>query len=69
VYICVCNAVTDGEIRRAVALGARSLRDLKDRLAVATSCGKCASSTHSVLRIQGNQSLRDDAMGLAKQPA
>ena len=41
-YICLCNAITDREIRGAVALGARSLADLKSALGVATCCGRCA---------------------------
>ena len=41
-YVCMCNAVTDGDIRAAVALGARSLSDLKSSLGVASCCGRCA---------------------------
>jgi len=42
VYVCICNAITDREIRGAVALGARSLADLESSLGVATCCGRCA---------------------------
>ena len=42
VYVCLCNAVTDREIRGAVALGARTLADLESSLGVATCCGRCA---------------------------
>jgi bacterioferritin-associated ferredoxin len=42
VYVCVCNAISDHEIRGAVALGARSLDDLRGMLGVATCCGRCA---------------------------
>ena len=38
----MCNAITDGDIRAAVALGARSLSDLKSSLGVASCCGRCA---------------------------
>ena len=41
-YVCVCNAVTDREIRGAVAQGARTLADLSATLGVATCCGRCA---------------------------
>ena len=34
-YVCVCKAVTDGEIRGAVKLGVRSLADLSSTLGVA----------------------------------
>jgi bacterioferritin-associated ferredoxin len=42
VYVCMCNAVTDGDIRAAVAQGARSLSDLTTSLGVASCCGRCA---------------------------
>ncbi len=48
-YVCVCNAVTDREIRSAVTFGARSLGDLQDSLGVATCCGRCADCACSVL--------------------
>jgi len=48
-YVCVCNAVTDSEIRGAVALGARSLGDLSATLGVATCCRRCTDCARSVL--------------------
>ena len=48
-YVCVCNAVTDREIRGAVKLGARSLADLQDTLGVATCCRRCADCACEVL--------------------
>lgn len=48
-YVCICNAVTDREIRGAVKLGARSLADLQDTLGVATCCGRCTDCACSVL--------------------
>jgi bacterioferritin-associated ferredoxin len=49
VYVCVCNAVTDGEIRSAVKLGVRSLADLSATLGVATCCGRCTDCARAVL--------------------
>lgn len=40
-YVCLCNAITDREIRGAVALGARTLADLETSLGVGTCCGRC----------------------------
>jgi bacterioferritin-associated ferredoxin len=48
-YVCVCNAVTDGEIRGAVKLGVRSLADLSATLGVATCCGRCSDCARTVL--------------------
>lgn len=49
-YVCLCRAVTDRQIRQAVELGARSLDDLKEGLGVATGCGKCAAHACAILR-------------------
>ncbi len=55
-YVCVCNAITDREIRGAVKLGARSLGDLKETLGVATCCGRCTDCACAVLA----ESLSED---------
>ncbi|MGH8616465.1 MAG: (2Fe-2S)-binding protein [Burkholderiales bacterium] len=50
-YICICNAVSDRDIRRCVAQdGARSVRDLKRELGVATQCCQCAKAARGVLK-------------------
>ncbi|MEO8485149.1 MAG: (2Fe-2S)-binding protein [Betaproteobacteria bacterium] len=36
--VCICNAITDREIRAAAKLGARTLEDLQSSLGVATCC-------------------------------
>ena len=48
-YVCVCNAVNDREIRAAVALGARTLDDLSASLGVATCCKRCTQCAQDVL--------------------
>jgi bacterioferritin-associated ferredoxin len=49
-YVCLCNAVTEREVRNAVALGASSLNDLREGLGVAACCGKCASCARQILK-------------------
>ena len=49
-YVCVCQAVTDRQIREAVAGGARTLDDLRRELGVANQCGQCASCARACLR-------------------
>jgi bacterioferritin-associated ferredoxin len=39
--VCVCNAVSDREIRAAVAAGAHSFAEVQAQLGVATCCGRC----------------------------
>jgi len=48
-YVCVCNAVTDHEIRGAVKLGIRTLDDLSATLGVATCCRRCTDCARQVL--------------------
>lgn len=49
-YVCVCHAVTDSQIRQAVTQGACSMRLLRQELNVASSCGKCACMTQELLK-------------------
>jgi len=49
VYICVCNAVTEQQIREAVCEGASSVCELSTRLGVAAACGCCRSFATQVL--------------------
>ena len=48
-YVCVCKAVTDSQIRDAAASGAKSLGDLNRHLGVGSGCGTCAGTAKSVL--------------------
>lgn len=48
-YVCICNAVTDNEIRAVARFGANALEDLQRDLGVATCCGKCAPEACRVL--------------------
>ena len=48
-YVCICNAVTDRQIRKAAAEGVESLRELRAKLGVAACCGRCAPAARAVL--------------------
>ena len=48
-YICVCNAVTESEIRQAIAEGAETVKELRDRLLVTGCCGSCLPSVQEFL--------------------
>jgi bacterioferritin-associated ferredoxin len=49
--ICVCNAVSDRQIRAAVKGGANCLRDLTRALGVGTCCGKCLPEAKAALSV------------------
>lgn len=53
-YICICNGVTDREIREAAAAGADSLDALREELGVASCCGTCACAAEAILEGQGS---------------
>ncbi len=52
-FVCICNAVTDKQIKEEVAQGATTMRDLSQKLAVGNQCGKCCCCAKKVL----NQAL------------
>ena len=54
--VCVCNNISDREIRQAVDLGITSMDELRRDLGVATCCGQCASYAEDVLRTHLAQS-------------
>ncbi|HWM27034.1 MAG TPA: bacterioferritin-associated ferredoxin [Woeseiaceae bacterium] len=48
-YVCICKAVTDKQIRRAAAAGVDNLYELREALGVASGCGSCADEAESIL--------------------
>ena len=48
-YVCLCNPVTDCQIRGCVQQGARTLSDLQIQLGVAAQCGMCASTALAIV--------------------
>jgi bacterioferritin-associated ferredoxin len=49
-YICICHAVTDRDIRACIEDGADSMHALRQQLCVGTQCGKCARDVRGILR-------------------
>jgi bacterioferritin-associated ferredoxin len=47
--VCVCNNISDREIRQAVDMGLSTMAELRRDLGVATCCGKCAPCAKEVL--------------------
>jgi bacterioferritin-associated ferredoxin len=48
-FVCICNGVTERQIRAAIEEGAASVHDLSARLGVATGCGCCADFAADLL--------------------
>ncbi|MBR9727673.1 bacterioferritin-associated ferredoxin [Shewanella intestini] len=51
-YVCLCNAITDQQIKEAVSQGDYTLADVKKRLGVANQCGKCAKMANNIIQTQ-----------------
>jgi bacterioferritin-associated ferredoxin len=49
-YVCLCEGVTDGQIREAIYEGCCSYGDIRASLGVASQCGKCACLAKHVVR-------------------
>jgi len=49
-YVCICNAITDKQIRKAAESGVTSLWELQKELGVASNCGKCREMSVDILR-------------------
>jgi bacterioferritin-associated ferredoxin len=60
-YVCLCNAITDHEIRQAAIQGVSDLEGLKTGLGVATCCGACESCACEILRDELGNSVRADS--------
>ena len=48
-YVCICNHVTDGDIRNAVARGIHSMEGLCSQLKVSSCCGRCTDCARKVM--------------------
>jgi bacterioferritin-associated ferredoxin len=48
-YVCICNSITDKQIRRAAKNGVSSLYELRGALGVAAGCGSCARTAEDIL--------------------
>jgi bacterioferritin-associated ferredoxin len=55
--VCVCNNISDREIRQAIDLGITSMDELRRDLGVATCCGQCASYAEQVLQAHLGQTV------------
>lgn len=49
-YICICNGVTEREIRSCAEEGVCTLRELEACLGVGAGCGRCRQAAKQVLK-------------------
>lgn len=49
-YVCICNKVSDRDIRIAAQQGIETMDQLAEELKVATCCGRCSDCAKELLR-------------------
>src|SRR5690606_35882024 len=63
VYVCICNGITDHDIRRAAEAGCGTLSELTMRTGVGACCGSCVEPATALL-----EEARPAAPGLLASP-
>ena len=48
-YICICNAVTERDVRECARRGCGSLDQLSEQLGVGSVCGRCRLAAQEIL--------------------
>jgi bacterioferritin-associated ferredoxin len=48
-YVCICNGVTDHDIRHAAEAGCRTMAELTMRTGAGSSCGSCVDMASELL--------------------
>lgn len=57
-FVCICNGITESQVREAIAGGAGSLEQLHHELGVASQCGSCSEHALSLIHeIQPRQNF------------
>ena len=49
-YVCLCNGITEREVREAAESGITSMRELGRETGVGQQCGRCACMAKGILR-------------------
>ena len=64
-YVCLCKAVTDQDIRRAVARGARTFEAVQAQTGCSTCCGCCEAEAREQLEAHLESERRAAALPVA----
>lgn len=48
-FICVCKAIREREVREQVEAGAGSFREVREALDIGTCCGRCVPDTRELI--------------------
>jgi bacterioferritin-associated ferredoxin len=64
-YVCVCKAVSDQDIRHAVARGARTFEDVQACTGCTTCCGCCEGEARELVETSLESESRAAALPVA----
>lgn len=68
-YVCVCNGVTEREIRQAAAAGCSGMTELTMRTGCGAACGSCVSTACALLDDVGREAAghaRDNVLAFER---
>ena len=54
-YLCLCQAVKEADVRQALTDGARNVEELAERLGVGTGCGGCRELAQGLIDEENRQ--------------
>ncbi len=63
-YVCLCNGVTEREIRQTAAAGCRTMAELTMRTGCGAGCGSCVCMATEILE-DAHDAARTGADGIA----
>ncbi len=49
-YICICNQVTDSQLREEIERGSETVHQLRENLGVTSQCGKCSTCVKKCIK-------------------
>jgi bacterioferritin-associated ferredoxin len=61
-YVCLCKAVTDRQIKEFVNAGAGSFEEVCRELGVASQCGRCSQLAQSIVETSVKKAPFEPAM-------
>ncbi|MDJ0389635.1 (2Fe-2S)-binding protein [Roseomonas sp. E05] len=62
-YVCLCNGLTDTQIRGAIDAGARRPKEVYAACNCSAQCGCCTGTMLSIIRDQPSAPFQGDARG------
>ena len=66
-YVCICNTLTDRQVRLAIAAGAKSACDVYGHFDCSPVCGRCMAMIRSFITEADRNANDDDVLPIAAE--